>query len=102
MHAYEILRMREITWSVKGALNVLLQSFTAIFSNICTAHAHKRLFMNLWTSGVNLDTAVRFADPDFLLECKISAIWWRFPLIFAFYMPNVRHISTSGLFDLLT
>ena len=26
----------------------------------------------LWTSGVNLDTAVRFADPDFLLECKIS------------------------------
>ena len=54
----------------------------------------------LWTSGVNLDTAVRFADPDFLLECKMSAIWRRFPLIFAFYMPNVRHISTSGLFDL--
>ena len=24
----------------------------------------------LWTSGVNLDTAVRFADPDFLLGCK--------------------------------
>jgi len=36
----------------------------------------------LWTSGVHLDTAVRFADPDFLLECKISAIWRRFPLIF--------------------
>jgi len=35
----------------------------------------------LWTSGVNLDTAVRFADPDFLLECNISAIWRRFPLI---------------------
>ena len=35
----------------------------------------------LWTFGVNLDTAVRFADPDFLLECKISAIWRRFPLI---------------------
>jgi len=28
----------------------------------------------LWTSGVNLDTAVRFPDPDFLLQCKISAI----------------------------
>ena len=28
----------------------------------------------LCTSGVNLDTAVWFADPDFLLECKISAI----------------------------
>ena len=25
---YEILRMREITWSVKGTLNVLLQSFS--------------------------------------------------------------------------
>ena len=50
----------------------------------------------------SLDTAVQFADPDFLLECKISAIWRRFPLIFAFYMLNVRHISTSGLSDLLT
>jgi len=31
---YEILRMREITWSVKGVLNVLLQSFssTSIYS----------------------------------------------------------------------
>jgi len=53
-------------------------------------------------SDVNLDTAVRFADPDFLLECKILAIWQRFLLIFAFYILNVRHISTSGLFDLLT
>ena len=44
-------------------------------------------------------TSVRFADHDFLLECKISAIWRRFPLIFAFYMLNVCHISTSGLFD---
>jgi len=35
----------------------------------------------LCTSGVNLDTDVRFADPDFLLECKISAIWRRFTLI---------------------
>jgi len=74
-------------------------SFTAIFSNICT-----RMRRNgyLWTSCVNLDTAVQFADPDFLVECKISAIWWRFPLIFAFYILNVRHISTSGLFDQMT
>jgi len=57
----------------------------------------------LWTSGVNLDNAVQFPDPDFLVDCKILAIWWRFPLIFfAFYMLNVRHISTSGLFDQLT
>ena len=39
----------------------------------------------LWTFGVNLDAAVRFADPDFLSECKISAIWRHFPLMFAFY-----------------
>jgi len=30
----------------------------------------------------------------------MSAIWLRFPLIFAFYVLNIRHISTSGLFDL--
>jgi len=28
-HNYEFLRMREITWSLKGALNVLLQSFSS-------------------------------------------------------------------------
>jgi len=56
----------------------------------------------LWTSGVNLDTIVRFPHPDFLLECKILAIRWYFPLITAFYILNVRHISTSDLLDLLT
>jgi len=54
------------------------------------------------TSGVNLDTTVRFPDSDFLFECKMLAIWRRIPLIFAFYILNVRHISTSGLFVLLT
>jgi len=114
----EFLCMHKITRSVKVALKCLiavvlvdvdlpywtskvehLVAFTAIFINICTAHAQKRLFMNF---RLNLGTAVRFADPDFLLESKISAIWRRFSLIFAFYMLNVRHISTSGLFDLLT
>jgi len=32
----------------------------------------------VWTSGENLDTAVRFTDPDFLLEWKMSAIRRRF------------------------
>ena len=32
----------------------------------------------------NLDTTVRFADPDFLLACKISAIWRRFTIIIDF------------------
>jgi len=51
---------------------------------------------------INLDTTLRFLDPDCLLQCKMSAIWRRFPLIIAFYILNVRHISTSGSFDLLT
>ena len=63
-----------------------IAAFTAIFSNICTAHAPKRLFMNFRCKFRHH----RFADPDFLLECKISAIWRRFPLIFAFYILNVR------------
>ena len=61
----EVVRLREITRSVKVALKCLstvvlvnddlpywiskvehLVAFTAIFSNICTAHAQKRLFMN--------------------------------------------------------
>ena len=42
---------------------------------------------------------IQLPPPDFLLECKISAIRGRF---FAFQMLKVRHISTSGLFDLLT
>jgi len=56
-----------------------IAAFTAILSNICTAHAQKRLFMN---SGVNLHR-------DLLLVCKILAIWRRFRLIFAFCMLNV-------------
>ena len=95
--------MREITRSVKVALKCLIAvvlvdvdlpywtskvehsvAFAAIVSNICT-------------TGVNLDTAVRFTDPDFLLECKISAIWRHFPLIFAFYILIVRHMSAIFL-----
>ena len=109
--------MREITRSVKVALKCLiavvlvdvdlpywtskvehLVAFQATV-NICTAHAQNGY---LCTSGVNLDTAVRFADPDILLGCKISAIRRCFTLIFAFDILIVLHISTSGLFDLLT
>ena len=112
------MRISEITRSVKVALKCLiagvlvdvdlpywtskvehLVAFQATVSNICTAHAQNGY---LCTSGVNLDTAVLFADPDFLLGCKISAIRRCFTLNFAFNILIVRHISTSGLFDLLT
>ena len=83
--------MREITWSAKDALNVFLQSFSSTstyriklqklsiwshlrpFSATCVLHMRRNGY--LCSSGVNLDNAVRFTDPDFLLECKISAIW---------------------------
>ena len=95
----------------KGILYVLLQSFSpmliyrtglqklSIWPFSATFVLRMRRNGYLWTSRVNLDTAVRFVDPDFLLDCNISAIWRRFPLILAFYMLNVRHISTSGSFD---
>jgi len=73
-------------------------AFTAI-SATCVLRMRSNGY--LCSSGVNLDNAVRFIDPDHLLECKISVIWRRFPLIFAFHMLNIRHISTSGLFHLL-
>ena len=49
----------------------------------------------LWTSGVNLDTTVPFPDPDFLLKMQNFGDSRRFSLIIAFYIPNVRHISTD-------
>jgi len=110
--------MREIKRSVKVALKCLiavvlvdvdlpiwtskvehLVAFAAIVSNICIVHAQRRLFLNFWCKFRH---AVRFLDPDFLVECEISAIWRRFLFIIAFYILNVRHIPTSGLFDLLT
>jgi len=36
------------------------------------------------------------------MECEISAIWRRFQCILALDRLKVRHIFTSGLFDLLT
>ena len=64
LKTYGFLRMRQITWSVKDAVNVFFAvvlvdvdlpywtskiehmiAFTAIFSNVCTAHAQQLLFM---------------------------------------------------------
>jgi len=56
----------------------------------------------LRVSGENIDTGIRFLDPDFFIGNDISAIWRRFLLIFAFDMLNVRHISISSVVDLLT
>ena len=108
--------MHEITRSVKVALKCLIavvlvdvdlpywSSKVEHLAGSLSSTFALRVCRNgyLCTSGVNLDTAVRFADPDFLLGCKISAIWRCFTLIFICNILIVRHISTSGLFDLLT
>jgi len=80
------LRMREITRSVKDALKFCLHSFSTML--ICrialqnfsiqwhwrpfSATSVLRMRSNgyLWTSGKNLDAAVRFYYPDFLPECQ--------------------------------
>jgi len=74
-------------------------SFTAIFSNICTAHAQKRLFMYFRCKCRHRRSIGR---PRFLVRVQHFGDLATFSVDFAFYMPNVRHISNSGLFDLLT
>jgi len=51
----------------------------------------------LCTSGVNLDTAVQFADPDFQLECIISAIWQRFTLTPMSIIPTKFEVDNDTL-----
>ena len=94
-----VLELWVITFAVDYLWKCVRCYCVRIFSNICTAHVQKQLFMNFRCKFWHRRSIRR---PDFLLECKISAIWRRFPLNLAFYMLNVRHISTSGLFNLLT
>ena len=80
------MRISEITRSVKVALKCLiavflvdvdlpywtskvehLVAFQATVSNICTAHTQNGY---LCTSGVNLDTTIRFADPRFPIRVQ--------------------------------
>ena len=68
-----------------SVLNFKSWAFSRIYGHLrptCVLYMRRNDY--LWIFGVNLDTAVRFADPDFLLECKISAIWRRFPLFVHF------------------
>ena len=83
----QFVRMRKITRSVKFALKFLmavvlvdvdlsywtskvehLVAFTAIFSNICTAHAQKRLFINFQCKFRHRRSIRR---PRFLITCLL-------------------------------
>jgi len=72
-------------------------AFTAIFSNMCTAHAQKRLFMFFLCKFRQRHSIPR---PQFPVRVQNFSDLATFS-VFAFYMLNVRHISTSGLFQLL-
>jgi len=74
-------------------------SFTAIFSNICTVHAQKRLFMNFQCKFRHRRSIRR---PRFPVRVRHFGDLATLSVDFCILMQNVRHISTSGLFDLLT
>ena len=76
-----------------------LVAFPVIVHNICTAHAQKRLFMHFRCKFRHRRLIRR---PRFPIRVQNFSDLATFPIIFAFYMLNVRHISTSGSFDLLT
>jgi len=75
-------------------------------NNICGDFSYVLLRMPrnvyLGVSGKNPDISILFLDPDFLMGSEILAISRRFPLIFSSEKLKVRHMSTSGLFYLLT
>ena len=110
--------MREITRSVKVALKCLIAvvlvdvdlpywtskvehivAFAAIVSSICIAHAQKRLFTHFMCKFRHLRSIRRHRFP---IRVQNFGDLATFTLTIAFYILNVRHISTSGLFDLLT
>jgi len=115
----DFVSMRDITRSVKVALKCLiavvlvdidlpywtsnvehLVAFIAIFSNIGTAHVQKRLFMNFRCKFRHRRSIRR---PRFPIRVQNFSELATFSVDFCIlYAEYIRHISTSGLFDLLT
>ena len=117
LKTYGFLRMRQIMWSVKDAVNVFFAvvlvdvdlpywtskiehmiAFTAIFSNVCTAHAQQRLFMFF---RCKFRQRCSIHRPRFPVRVQNFGDLATFSVDFWVYMLNIRHISTSGLFHLL-
>ena len=80
--------MREITRFVKVALKCLI---AVVLVDVDLPY---------WTSKV--EHLVAFPATVSNISTAHAQKRLCFPFIFAFYILNVRHISTSGLFDLLT
>ena len=103
--------MREITRSVKVALKCLiavvivdvdLQYWTSQVEHLvafaATAHAQRGLFMYFRCKFRHRHSIHR---PRFPIRVQNIGDLATFSVDFVFYMLNVCHISTSGLFDLL-
>jgi len=99
---HEFVRRREITRSVKVALKCLIEvvfvdvdlpywtskvehivAFTVMFSNICTAHAQKRLFMNFRCKFRHRRSVRR---PRFPITVQNFSDLATFPSILAFFI----------------
>jgi len=76
-----------------------MAAFTAIFSYICTARAQKRLFVNFRCKFRHRRSIPR---PRFPVRVQNFGDSVTFSVDFCILYLNVRHISTSGLFDLLS
>ena len=67
-------------WRRFTVLDLTSWAFTAIFSNICTAHAQKRLFMNfrckIYTPPFDSQTPISY----------LSAKFWRFGDVFRWFL----------------
>jgi len=87
----------DLPYCTSKAENIV--AFTTIFSNFCTAHAQKRLFMNF---RFKFRYRRSIPGPRFPVTAQNVGYLAMFLRFFAFYMLNFRHISTSGVFDLLT
>jgi len=72
--------------------------FWAIFSYIFSAHAHKRLFMNIQLKRWHHHS---IPWPRFLCRARYFDDLRTFSVDFCIDKLNVRHISNSGLVDLL-
>jgi len=114
----EFIRMREITRSVKVALKCLiavvlvdvdlpywtskvqhLVAFTAIFSNICTAHVQKWLFVNFRCKFRHRRSIRR---PQFPIIVQNFGDLATFTVDFCILYAECPPYSFFGLFDLLT
>jgi len=84
--------------NLSAIANCCNNAFTAIFGNISTAHAQKRLSMNFRCKFRHRRSIPR---PRFPTRVENFGDSGTFSVDFCILYLNVRHISTSGLFDLL-